>query len=125
MTWKPPDPDWPADLLWRQSPWDHKVHIFPALGEIHSEALCQHSALTDRLINPLPMARACLACLVIQSETMWNGGEAMGNSNGGGDNDLPGKDQDAGDGATADTPEGQQDTPGDAPAEWPPFPITK
>lgn len=118
-------PGWPAEHLALQSPSDRRVHAFPALGELHSEAICEHIALTDRLIRPLPDARVCLGCLAVQAETMWNGGEAMGNSNGGGENDLPGKDQDAGDGATADAPEGPQDTPGEAPGEWPVFPITK
>lgn len=58
-------PEWPPDLLWRQSPWDHLVHAFRELGEISSAAICDHSAPTSRLIDPLPGARRCVACLLI------------------------------------------------------------
>lgn len=68
-----PDPGWPAEYLVLQSPSDRRVHAFPALGELHSEAICEHSASTDRLIQPLPGARVCLGCLAVQAETMWNG----------------------------------------------------
>lgn len=67
-----PDIEWPPEYQLKQSPWDHHVHAFPALGEITSEALCKHSARTDRLIKPLPHARFCLACLLIRAERMWN-----------------------------------------------------
>jgi hypothetical protein len=66
-----PEPDWPAEYRLLQSPWDHNVHAFPALGEVHSEAICQHTAITDRLIEPLPNARFCLACLLVQGESLW------------------------------------------------------
>jgi hypothetical protein len=66
-----PDPEWPDEYHLLQSPWDHRVHAFPALGEIHSEAICTHTAITDRLIEPLPQARFCLACLLVQAEMLW------------------------------------------------------
>lgn len=54
-----------------QSPWDHHVHAFPSLGEVHSEAVCQHSATTSRLVKPLPGARHCLGCLLKLGEMQW------------------------------------------------------
>lgn len=58
-------PGWPGDLLWRQSPWDHFVHAFTALGEVASEAICGHCAPTSRLPEPLPGAKWCVACLLV------------------------------------------------------------
>jgi hypothetical protein len=50
---------------WLQSPWDHFVHAFPEMGEVASEAICEHCAPTSRLTDPLPGAKRCLACLLI------------------------------------------------------------
>jgi len=54
-----------ADLRWLQSPWDHFVHAFRELGEVASEAICQHCAPTSRLVEPFQGAKRCLACLLI------------------------------------------------------------
>jgi hypothetical protein len=52
-------------LIWRKSPWDHNVHAFRVLGEVASEAICKHSALTRRLTEPEETDRACQACMLL------------------------------------------------------------
>jgi hypothetical protein len=54
-----------GELLWRKSPWDGNVHAFRELGEIASEAICEHSALTSRLQTPTNRDRKCHACLLL------------------------------------------------------------
>ena len=57
-------------LYWRLSPWDHHVHAFRMLGEIVSEAVCSHSALTNRLAEPLPEDRHCYGCLYLHGDDL-------------------------------------------------------
>lgn len=52
-------------LTWKLSPWDHHVHGFRELGEVASEAICQHSALTSRLGQPTDDDQRCLGCLLV------------------------------------------------------------
>lgn len=59
-----------AELLWLQSPWDHRVHAFRVMGEIASEAICSHCAPSARLTEPLPGAKQCLACLMIHGRDL-------------------------------------------------------
>lgn len=51
------------------SGWDGQLHAFPSLGEVVSEALCTHSALTSALTEPgqpsTETARWCPLCLEI------------------------------------------------------------
>lgn len=62
------DPVWPDNLMRRRSPWDNRVHAFRELGEVASQAVCAHSALTDRLDEPLPGDPECLACKRLREE---------------------------------------------------------
>lgn len=48
---------------WRISPWDHQLHAYHEFGELISEALCSHSARTNKLTQG--EARRCVACLLI------------------------------------------------------------
>ena len=50
------------ELIWKKSPWDHNVHAFRVLGEVASEAICEHSVLTRRLEEPSDDDRYCHAC---------------------------------------------------------------
>ncbi|MGB3440938.1 MAG: hypothetical protein WBA97_19490 [Actinophytocola sp.] len=52
-------------VAWFLSGWDLKVHAFQALGEVVSEAVCTHSALTSRLVEPTGNETKCLGCLLI------------------------------------------------------------
>lgn len=63
-------------LQWLQSPWDHNVHAFAALGEVASEAICTHCAPTSRLIEPLAGAKKCLGCLYLHGNDLAGQGEA-------------------------------------------------
>lgn len=53
-----------AHYEWRVSPWDHKAHAYRALGEVTSEAICQHSSSTKRLGKDDGTAHRCPGCLV-------------------------------------------------------------
>lgn len=61
-----------GDLIWLKSPWDHTVHAFrpDMVGEMTAEALCSHSALTGRLIEPGDVDRRCLACLLLHGDVL-------------------------------------------------------
>lgn len=61
---------WPPEYQLLQSPWGHQIHAFPELGDVNSSAICSHTALTDRLITPLPGARFCLTCLLVRGEEL-------------------------------------------------------
>lgn len=52
-------------VAWFLSGWDLKVHAFRTLGEVVSEAVCTHSALTSRLVEPLGDEPKCFGCLLI------------------------------------------------------------
>jgi hypothetical protein len=54
-------------VMWRLSPRDHTVHAFRVLGELVSQAICAHCALTQRLTEPGEDNRRCLGCLMIRS----------------------------------------------------------
>lgn len=54
-----------GELIWRLSPWDHRVHAFRALAPVASEAICSHSALTIRLREPSETDRKCQACMLL------------------------------------------------------------
>lgn len=54
-----------GELIWRLSPWDHNVHAFAMLGEVASEAMCTHSALTSRLTEPNGHDRRCQGCMLL------------------------------------------------------------
>jgi hypothetical protein len=54
-----------AQVTWILSGWDLKVHAFPSLGEVTSEAVCTHSALTARLVEPRGDEPKCFGCLLI------------------------------------------------------------
>jgi hypothetical protein len=60
----------PTLLIWKLSPWDHQVHGFRELGEVASEAICQHSALTSRLDEPLDSDRRCQGCLLLHGDEL-------------------------------------------------------
>lgn len=53
-------------VTWRVSGYDLQSHAFHTLGEIttFSEALCEHSVPTDRLVGERGEKR-CIACLLI------------------------------------------------------------
>jgi hypothetical protein len=59
-----------AGLIWKVSPWDHRVHAFRELGEIASEAICQHCAPTSRLGEPTHADRRCLGCLLVHGDDL-------------------------------------------------------
>jgi hypothetical protein len=54
-----------GELMWKLSPWDHRVHGFRMLGDVASEAICSHSAITSRLTEPSDQDRRCQGCLMI------------------------------------------------------------
>ena len=59
------------------SHWDGRKHAFRKLGEIASEAICTHTALTAKLTVPGDGAKPCLACMLIHgSELADKHGEA-------------------------------------------------
>jgi hypothetical protein len=60
----------PVDLVWRQSPWDHRVHAYREFGDVTCEAVCGHCAPTSRVIVPLPDARACLGCQLLVGDML-------------------------------------------------------
>lgn len=52
--------------LWRVSGYDGQAHAFYTLGEVFSEALCDHSAPAEKLrTEEGRRAQRCLACLLI------------------------------------------------------------
>ena len=57
-------------VFWKLSPWDRRVHAFRALGDVVSEAVCQHSALTSRLAEPGDHDRRCQACLLLHGDEL-------------------------------------------------------
>jgi hypothetical protein len=46
------------------------VHAFRELGEIASEAICQHCTPTSRLTHPTDNDRRCLGCLLVHGDTL-------------------------------------------------------
>lgn len=61
-----------TELHWRLSPWDRHVHAFQTLGEVVSEAVCSHSALTRRLAEPVSEDRRCYGCLFLHGDDLAN-----------------------------------------------------
>lgn len=59
-----------TDLMWKVSNWDHKVHGFRTLGEVASEAICTHSALTKKLTDNDGSHRWCHACQLIHGDEL-------------------------------------------------------
>lgn len=57
-------------LVWRLSPWDGLVHAFrpEKIGEVTAEALCEHSALANRLTDQ--DGRRCHACLLLHGDEL-------------------------------------------------------
>lgn len=55
----------PGTVVWMVSPWDEMQHAFRMLGIVASEALCKHSALTERLSLPQGMEVECQICMLL------------------------------------------------------------
>jgi hypothetical protein len=61
---------WPTrEYVWAVSPWDHRAHAHHRLGDVVSEAVCEHRCRTSTLIDDDGTVPECLGCLkVIGSE---------------------------------------------------------
>jgi hypothetical protein len=57
-------------LEWWVSNWDHQVHAFRKRGEIASEAICSHTALTAKLTEPGDSSKPCVACLLVHGNEL-------------------------------------------------------
>jgi hypothetical protein len=57
-------------VVWKTSPWDHHVHAFrpDMIGEVTAEAVCSHSALASRLVEPGDIDRKCMGCLLLHGD---------------------------------------------------------
>lgn len=60
-----------ATLMWRLTPWDGLVHAFRPedIGDVTAEALCEHSALADHLVDH--DGPRCHACVLLQGNAGW------------------------------------------------------
>jgi hypothetical protein len=57
--------DMAAQVTWLVSGWDLKAHAFRTFGEVASEAVCRHSAMTSRLVESTGDEAKCYGCLLI------------------------------------------------------------